>query len=74
MGSGPDFDGLELVQCWNERHNLNFDMVLYGAALANRSHTHQFVAQEGLPSRRGIGLWSGSFEPPWEWRKRQSKI
>ena len=71
-GPGPDYDGIELVQCWNARHNLNYSMIEFGAALAYRPHTSDFQGSERFASRRGLGLWSGSFEPPWQHRARKA--
>ena len=39
-----------------------------GWALAFRRYSTQYVPAEELAERRKIGMWSGKFVPPWEWR------
>lgn len=64
----PDYDGAEMVTCWNARANLNIEMVIRGAALANRQQTNRYLREERYAARLRLGLWSGTFEPPWQYR------
>jgi endonuclease YncB( thermonuclease family) len=45
-------------------------MVEQGWALADR-RSAAYLAQEQAAQRAGRGLWSGTFEPPWQWRARR---
>lgn len=50
------------------RIDLNAWMVEHGWALADR-RSGAYLAEEQTAQRAGRGLWSGTFEPPWEWRR-----
>lgn len=52
------------------RIDVNAWMVEQGWALADRTAA-AYVAQEQAAQRAGRGLWSGKFDPPWEWRARK---
>jgi endonuclease YncB( thermonuclease family) len=41
-----------------------------GLALAYRHCSRDYVAAEDQAPSAGRGMWAGSFEPPWEWRRR----
>ena len=51
--------------------DLNAWMVEQGWALAYRRYSRDYVAAEGAAQAAKRGLWSGSFEEPWEWRREQ---
>lgn len=51
------------------RIDLNAWMVAQGWALADR-RSATYLPQEQAAQRAGRGLWSGTFEPPWEWRQQ----
>ena len=44
-------------------------MILNGYAVAYKKYSKKFVAQENLAKKEKLGLWAGTFEMPWEWRK-----
>ena len=44
-------------------------MVLNGYAVAYRKYSKKFVSQENLAKKDKLGLWAGTFEMPWDWRK-----
>lgn len=48
--------------------DLNAEMVLAGWALAFRRYSERYVDQEGQAERASVGLWGGTFDPPWQWR------
>ena len=50
--------------------DINAWMVAQGWALAYRYYSSDYVSQEQDASRSKIGVWQGSFEPPWNWRHR----
>ena len=60
---------LEYLKEYKDKINLNRWMVLNGHAVAYRKYSKKFVAQENLAKKEKLGLWSGTFQMPWEWRK-----
>ena len=50
--------------------DLSAAMVRAGYALAV-GREHQYLAQEAAARASGAGIWSGSFQTPWEWRAQQ---
>ena len=44
-------------------------MVSAGHALAFRRYSRAYLYLERQAEAAGRGMWSGMFEPPWEWRK-----
>ena len=59
-----------IAECFKDKTNINRWMVLNGYAVAYRKYSKKFVAQENLAKKEKLGLWSGTFEMPWEWRKK----
>lgn len=49
--------------------SLNAWMVYWGYAVAYRQYSTVFVPQEERAARLRRGIWSGTFEMPWDWRK-----
>jgi endonuclease YncB( thermonuclease family) len=49
--------------------NLNAWMVRHGWAVAYRKYFPWFVLEEEAAKRERLGLWSGVFVMPWEWRR-----
>lgn len=49
---------------------LNRAMVRDGWALAYRAISTAYVDDEAAAMDAGAGVWSGSFLPPWTWRRR----
>ena len=47
---------------------INGEMVRRGWALAFRRYSERYLPEEAEAKRAGAGLWSGSFEAPWDWR------
>jgi endonuclease YncB( thermonuclease family) len=46
-------------------------LVREGYAVAMRRYSMRYVLEEEAAARKG--LWSGSFEMPWDWRSRQGR-
>jgi endonuclease YncB( thermonuclease family) len=46
-------------------------MVAEGWAVAYRRYSMDYVAEENGAKERRVGVWSGPFEMPWEWRARR---
>jgi len=48
-------------------------MVRSGYALAI-GRKRQYLVEEAAAQVAGAGMWSGSFQTPWEWRARQLEV
>lgn len=46
-------------------------LVRLGHAMAYRRYSSDYVAAEQEAKNAKRGIWSGSMQPPWEWRKEQ---
>jgi endonuclease YncB( thermonuclease family) len=49
--------------------DLNADLVLSGLAVAYRKYSTDYVTAEESASAEHKGLWAGTFDFPWDWRK-----
>ena len=58
-----------LATCFKEEINLNGWMVRNGYAVAYRKYSKKFVSQEIFAKKEKLGLWSGTFMMPWDYRK-----
>jgi len=58
-----------IAECYKDKKNINRWMVLNGYAVAYRKYSKKFVSQENLAKKDKLGLWAGTFEMPWDWRK-----
>mgnify|MGYP001250891331 CR=1 FL=1 len=59
-----------IAECYKDKININRWMVQNGYAVAYKKYSKKFIAQENLAKREKLGLWVGTFEMPWEWRKK----
>jgi hypothetical protein len=66
--TGRDRYDRALGICYAGPAEINSDMVRSGWALAFRRYSDRYVTEESEAERRGIGMWAGSFEMPWDWR------
>jgi len=57
-----------LATCTREGHDIAELMVDNGIALAYRKYSGMYIHDEELAKAERIGLWSGLFIPPWDWR------
>lgn len=55
--------------CYVGNRDLNAWMVRHGWALAYRTYSNDYVAQERIAKSNRRGVWSGKFTPQWTWRK-----
>lgn len=69
---GREFDryGRLVAVCFKGAEDLNRWMVEQGWAVAYRRYGMDYAAAEDAARAAGRGLWSASFEMPWEWRKK----
>ena len=58
-----------IAECFLNKTNINAWMVRTGQAVAYKKYSKKFVAQENIAKKEKSGLWSGTFEMPWDWRK-----
>ena len=62
--------GRLVMQCFQGTVDIGAAMVRSGHALAYRSFSELYVADEQHASSARNGVWQGSFQPPWEWRRQ----
>ena len=58
-----------IAECFKDKTNLNAWMVRNGYAVAYRKYSKKFVSQEIFAKKEKLGLWSGTFIMPWDYRK-----
>ena len=59
-----------IAECFKGKTNINAWMVRYGYAVAYRKYSKKYVAHEEIAKKDKLGLWSGTFEMPWDYRKK----
>jgi endonuclease YncB( thermonuclease family) len=57
--------------CYRADEDLNGWLVAQGWALAYRHYSNDYVAAEDAARARRAGIWRGSFETPWDYRRQQ---
>lgn len=60
-----------IAECFLNKTNINAWMVQTGHAVAYKKYSKKFIAQEIFAKKEKLGLWSGTFEMPWNWRKNR---
>lgn len=65
--------GRVVAVCFKGTEDLNRWMVATGWVVAYRKYSLDYVADEERAKRAKLGIWSGSFEMPWDWRARGAK-
>ena len=60
-----------LATCYLDNLDLNSWLVQHGYALAYRRDRDTYIPQEEDAREMKRGIWSGTFIPPWEWRKQK---
>ena len=58
-----------IAECFKDKTNINAWMVRNGYAVAYRKYSKKFVSQEIFAEKEKLGLWSGTFMMPWDYRK-----
>lgn len=71
--SGYDRYGRALATCAVQGENINQWLVREGYALAFRKYSSAYVPDEDAARAAKKGLWSGTFEAPWEYRRHRSQ-
>ena len=62
--------GRLVMQCFSGSTDLGAAMVRSGHALAYRDFSDLYIAEEKQAKTALIGVWRGTFSPPWEWRRQ----
>jgi len=62
--------GRIVALCTVDHLDISAEMVRTGWALAFVRYSSDYVAQEQEAHLAKRGMWSGTFEPPWDWRRR----
>lgn len=68
--TGKDRYGRIVARCSLAGEDLQAWMVRNGHALAFVRYSKDYRRFEAEAKASGAGMWTGSFEPPWEWRRR----
>ena len=58
-----------IAECYKGKININAWLVQNGYAVAYRKYSTKFIGQENIARKEQLGLWAGSFEMPWDYRK-----
>ncbi len=58
-----------IAECFKDKTNINAWMVRNGYAVAYRKYSKKFVSHEIFAKKEKLGLWSGTFMMPWDYRK-----
>jgi endonuclease YncB( thermonuclease family) len=71
--TGKDKYRRELATCRLGSENLNQWLVREGLALSFIRYSHVYDGDEIFARENRLGLWSGAFIAPWDWRHRNKK-
>jgi endonuclease YncB( thermonuclease family) len=70
--AGKDVYKRHLGSCTVGGEDVSRWLVRSGWALAFRRYSTAYVADDDYAREQKLGLWSGAFIAPWEWRRRNS--
>ena len=62
-----------VATCFQGAENLNRWTVANGWAVAYRQYSRDYVVDEGRARAAKLGIWSGDFIMPWDWRAARKK-
>ena len=65
-----DFFDRYLGTCFYKKKNINSWLVKNGYALAFSKYSKKYIFDQNFAKKNRLGIWKGSFEKPWHWRKR----
>jgi len=60
-----------VAECFIQSENLSSYMVRSGYAVAYRKYSSKFVEDENYAKKNKFGIWSTTFELPWNFRKKK---
>jgi endonuclease YncB( thermonuclease family) len=61
--------GRHIATCYVDGSDINALIVASGLAVAYRKYSSLYIADENTAKASQIGMWSGEFIYPWDWRK-----
>lgn len=67
---GHDRYGRTIAVCFKGETNLSGWMVAEGWAVAFRKYGIDYIFEENMACKNRKGLWAGSFDMPWDWRRK----
>ena len=67
---GMDRYKRHIAECFKGKKNINASMVQNGHAVAYRKYSAKFISNENNAKKEKLGLWAGTFEMPWDYRKK----
>ena len=70
ISEGKDQYKRTLAECFVGDLSLSRYLVREGYAFAYRKYSNKFVKDEEFAKENNKGMWSMSFEYPWEYRKK----
>jgi endonuclease YncB( thermonuclease family) len=63
--------GRQVAVCFQGAEDLNNWLAGSGWAVAYRRYSRDYVAAEGEARAARVNIWSGTFDMPWDWRKKE---
>jgi len=70
-GEEHDREDRLIAICFLGPFDLNEMIVADGWAVADPARGKAYVRAETAARARKVGLWKGTFDPPWEWRRKR---
>ncbi|MBY0430598.1 MAG: thermonuclease family protein, partial [Rhodospirillales bacterium] len=67
---GPD---LMVATCVLGGQDIAAWLARSGWAMAYVKFSKRYIPEEAVARARGVGLWKGQFEPPWDWRRARRR-
>ena len=67
---GKDQYKRTLAECFVNKVSLSSYLVRNGYAFAYRKYSKKFISDENFARTNNLGMWSMSFEYPWDYRKK----
>lgn len=62
--------GRYVMRCYHNGLDISAGMVRAGWALAYRRYAQDYIADEAEAKAAKRGLWAGTFQAPWDWRRQ----
>ena len=59
-----------IAECFKGKTNINAWMVRNGYAVAYKKYSKKFVSLENIAKKEKLGIWKGTFEMPWDYRRK----
>ena len=69
IGKEKDFYKRTLAECFVNGESLSKFLVRSGYAFAYRKYSTKFVKDEDFAKKNKLGMWSMTFQYPWDFRK-----